>query len=289
MTNTLEQMRHKISGAEQLESVVRTMKAQAASSITQYEHAVLALGDYTRTVELGLIACFSQNKPLVSKASEPHEIMAIVFGSDQGLVGQFNDQLTDTVKASLDLEIGKKTLWVIGQRIGGHLIEEGFEMEKTFKVPVSISSITPLIGQILNECVTASVTEGHTKIMIFYNRLQDGNMYEPASQQLLPLDAQWQTHLAQIPWPGKALPEVPKDGNQQLLSVLIREHLFISLYRACAESLASENASRLAAMIRAENNIDSLLDELKQSSRILRQNTIDEELFDVIASYDGHL
>ena len=32
------------------------------------------------------------------------------------------------------------------------------------------------------------------------------------------------------------------------LLALIREYLFVSLFRACAESLASENASRLAAM-----------------------------------------
>ncbi|MCB9963787.1 MAG: F0F1 ATP synthase subunit gamma [Rhodospirillales bacterium] len=287
MTNTMEQMRHKISGAEQLESVVRTMKAQAASSISQYENAVLALGDYYRTVELGLIACFRHNKPLVSKAPDPQNVTAIVFGSDQGLVGKFNDQLADRVNKSLQAETGKKTLWAVGQRVCGHLNDAGLGVEKTFDVPASITSITPLIGQILSECVSASAPEGHTKILIFYNRLHGGSTYEPASQQLLPLDAAWQSGLAQQTWPGNALPETLEDREKPLLSALIREYLFISLYRACAESLASENASRLAAMQRAEKNIDTLLGDLKQTSRTLRQNSIDEELFDVIANYDG--
>ena len=39
--------------------------------------------------------------------------------------------------------------------------------------------------------------------------------------------------------------------------VLIREYLFVSLFRACAKSLASENASRLATMQRAEKNAES--------------------------------
>lgn len=287
MTNTLEQMRHKIAGAEQLESVVRTMKAQAASSITQYENAVLALEDYTRTVELGLIACFARNKPMVSQASEQRELITIVFGSDQGLVGKFNDQLADAVKTSLAAQTGKKTLWAVGQRVCGHLIDAGFPIEKTFDVPASIAAITPLIGQILSECVSASLPESNAKILMFYNHLHTGNVYEPASQQLLPLDAAWQNGLACRAWPGKALPEILEDRGAPLLSTLIREHLFISLYRACAESLASENASRLAAMQRAEKNIDSLLETLKQTSRTLRQNSIDEELFDVIAGYDG--
>lgn len=287
MTNTMEQMRHKIAGAEQLESVVRTMKAQAASSISQYENAVLALGDYYRTVELGLIACFHQNKPLISKAPEPQNLTAIVFGSDQGLVGKFNDQLVDMVKKSLTVETGNIKLWAVGTRVFGHLNDAGYNVEKTFDVPASITSITLLIGQILSECISATIPNDNSKILIFYNRLHIGNVYEPASQQLLPMDAAWQNNLAQNKWPGKALPEILEKSDKPLLSVLIREHLFISLYRACAESLASENASRLVAMQRAEKNIETLLGDLKQTSRTLRQNSIDEELFDVIASYDG--
>jgi len=67
----------------------------------------------------------------------------------------------------------------------------------------------------------------------------------------------------------------------------VHEQLFISLYRACAESLASENASRLEAMQRAEQNIDAVSDELRQSVNRLRQSSIDEELFDVVAGFNA--
>jgi F-type H+-transporting ATPase subunit gamma len=71
------------------------------------------------------------------------------------------------------------------------------------------------------------------------------------------------------------------------LRALIREYLFISLFRACAESLASENASRLAAMERADKNIDELLENLHGTFERLRQGSIDEELFDVISGYES--
>ncbi len=58
MSDTTESLRRKISSAGDLQSVVRTMKALAASSIGQYEKSVRALADYYRTVELGLGACF---------------------------------------------------------------------------------------------------------------------------------------------------------------------------------------------------------------------------------------
>jgi F-type H+-transporting ATPase subunit gamma len=71
------------------------------------------------------------------------------------------------------------------------------------------------------------------------------------------------------------------------LRALIREYLFISLFRACAESLASENASRLAAMQRADKNIDDSLENLNATFHRVRQSGIDEELFDVVAGFEA--
>ena len=61
MSDTTASLRRKIAGAGDLQSVVRTMKAVAASSIGQYEKSVRALADYYRTVKLGLGACFRES------------------------------------------------------------------------------------------------------------------------------------------------------------------------------------------------------------------------------------
>ena len=67
----------------------------------------------------------------------------------------------------------------------------------------------------------------------------------------------------------------------------VAEYLFVALARASAESLASENAARLEAMQRAEGNIDELLHNLQLSLGRERQARIDEELFDLVAAYEG--
>ena len=76
-------------------------------------------------------------------------------------------------------------------------------------------------------------------------------------------------------------------GGTETLGALIREYLFVSLFRAYAESLASEAASRLAAMQRADKNIDELLEDLTRSFHRLRQSGIDEELFDAISGFEA--
>jgi hypothetical protein len=90
----------------------------------------------------------------------------------------------------------------------------------------------------------------------------------------------------QVPWPTEALAR-SHGGGIATLRALIREYLFISLFRACAESLASENASRLAAMERADKNIEELLESLTSTFHRLRQSGIDEELFDVISGFEA--
>jgi len=96
----------------------------------------------------------------------------------------------------------------------------------------------------------------------------------------------WRRELAEIPWPTRNLPEI-MGGKTTALRALIREYLFVSLFRACAESLASENASRLAAMQRADKNIDELLEHLNSTFHRVRQSGIDEELFDVVSGFEA--
>ncbi len=288
MSDTTESLRRKISSAGDLQSVVRTMKAMAASSIGQYENAVRSLDDYYRTVQLGLSACFRQSElsgaAMRAEQKETGAIGAVVFGSDQGLVGQFNEVMVEFVVNTLANMPGKKTVWAVGERIQSRLAETNLLSAGGFILPNSIGAITPLVGQILIEIETYREMGEIAQVYLFHNRPKSGAIYTPVSQRLLPLDDTWRRGLASIPWPTVNLPEVMSGGGVTLLA-LVHEYLFVSLFKACAESLASENASRLAAMQRAEKNIDELLEDLNQSFHRLRQSGIDEELFDVISGF----
>jgi F-type H+-transporting ATPase subunit gamma len=290
MSDTTASLRRKIGSAGDLQSVVRTMKALAASSIGQYEKSVRALGDYYRTVELGLGACFRASETaavVVERKGKANAgaIGAVVFGSDQGLVGQFNDVVADfTLKTLADLP-GQPKLWAVGERIHVRLTDAGLPPLGLFTVPNSVQAITPLIGQILVEHETHQARGEVTELHLFYNRPTLGAVYAPVHQRLLPLDETWRRKLAELPWPTKPLPEVMDDSAT--LRALVREYLFVSLFRACAESLASENASRLAAMERADRNIDELLEDLNGNFHRLRQSGIDAELFDVISGFEA--
>lgn len=290
MSESLESLRRKIDGATELDSVVRTMKALAASSIVQYERAVRSLDDYYRTVELGLVAWLRQTGAAIYAKGgvRPNKGVtgAVVFGSDQGLVGQFNEVLADFAVNKLSGMPGNKNIWAVGERVQGYLADAALPATGNFSVPNSIAAITSLVGRILIEIEMQREQGKVVQVYLIHNRPKSGAVYEPVIQRLLPLDDAWRLGLDELPWPTGNLPEII-DGGEPILQALIREYLFISLFRVCAESLASENASRLAAMQRAEKNIDELLDDLNQTFHRLRQSGIDEELFDVISGFEA--
>jgi len=208
-----------------------------------------------------------------------------VFGSDQGLVGEFNDVVAGYAVKTLGVLPGKPQIWAVGERVHARLADAGLPLIGLFTVPNYVKAITSLVGQILVESEMHRSRGEVAELHLFYNRPTSGAAYAPIGQRLLPLDETWRRNLAELPWPTGNLPEVL--GGTTTLRAFIREYLFVSLFRACAESLASENASRLAAMQRADKNIDELLEDLNGNFHRLRQSGIDEELFDVVSGFEA--
>ncbi|WP_017258833.1 F0F1 ATP synthase subunit gamma [Pedobacter arcticus] len=290
--DTLENLNRKLEGAKDIKSVVKAMKAMAASNISQYEAAVASLGDYNHTVTLGIKAYLISEKVKkmaqkpISSTSKSHQVCAIVFGSDLGLVGQFNDLIADYLQQSFPASTSNLEVWVIGERVQGLLSVAGYNITKSHPVPSSIDAITPLVQSILLEIESANKNKQVKEFYIIHNRPKGGSGYQAVMQRLLPLDEKWMDNLMATKWPSNNIPEVvgsPKNA----LNALINAYLFVSVFRACAESLAAENASRLQAMQRAEKSISDTLENLNKKFQSLRQSMIDEELFDVVSGFEA--
>jgi len=291
---TLDSLKKQMNSASELKSIVRTMKAMAASNIGQYEKAMESLGDYYNTISLGLNLCLDPNKfPSLNKleyqgSQEEKEsfVFALVFGSDQAFVGQFNDTLTHYMSQTLKTIKGEKKIWTVGTRIPLLAEDYGLDIQKQFDLPNSINAVTPLIEAILVAIEEIFEKNNNGTFYIFHNQSTLESKYGAKSHRLLPLDQKWRSEFTKKQWPSKKIPQLIGQ-KEDLLRTLIREYLFTTLYKACVESLVSENYSRLSAMQRAEKNIEELLNDIGNTYHRLRQSTIDEELFDVVSGFEA--
>lgn len=288
---TVETLKRKIASAGDLQSVVRTMKALAAVSIRQYNRAVESLDDYNRTVEMGLQVALKKGAWGLAGLGRSEEGTSglVVFGSDQGMCGQFNTRMASRV---LEVAGGlARTGWspvmlAVGERITAHLRESGHEIEDTVALPGSAGGITFKVRDILFKVEEWLFGRGVERVIIIHHRPLSGSSYRAQTVQVFPVDPGWLRDLEEKEWDSRVIPVFTMEWRP-LFSSLVRQYLFVSIYRAFAESMASENAARLAAMQAAEKNIDERLTELSEDFHRMRQSSITSELLDIVAGFEA--
>ncbi len=286
----LESLKRTIHVTRELQSLVKTMKVLAGLNIRQYERAAHAVAEYNRTVEMGLqIMLRGLPEPFPAARPAPAgRLGAIVFGSDQGMCGTLNDAIVTHAARALSRLARRhpdQAVAAVGVRAAAQLENEGRAPEAVLPVPGSVSGIGPAVHDLL-----ARVEEwrgrGIGMVVLFHCRLVTGVFYRPRGLRLLPVDAEWIRGLQARRWPTRVLPTYFLD-TEQLLHALLREYLFVSMYRAAAESLASENAARLASMQVAERNIEDRLKALTSEFHQSRQAAVTSELLDIISGFEA--
>ena len=288
---TIEGLKRTIGSTRDLQSLVKTMKAMAAVNIRQYEKALLSLKNYDRTIKMGFRAVCSSRPavPTKPRSSDGARRGMVVFGSDQGMCGQLNEQIVSFVLQTMmarGSDPASTVLMAVGERVPGLLEDSGQTVETVMSLPASVAGIAASVEGILLQIDDWHETAGVGQVTLFFSRQLPGMACQPHRLALLPVDPVAIGTGEKTKWPGRGLPAYTMDWVS-LFSSLVRHYLFVSLFRAFAETMASENASRLVAMQRAEKNIDERLAELNAQFHQKRQMSITEELLDIVAGFEA--
>jgi F-type H+-transporting ATPase subunit gamma len=225
----------------------------------------------------------------VSKPLQKNRLAAIIFGSERGMCGQFNEQIKDyaiDTMNKLEVRSQDRTILALGERVITLLEEAGQSVEDRFSIFGTHADITSTMQEVLIRIEEWRLKKEIEQIVLFHNRPVSEASYRPYMLYLLPFDERWFQDMAKKKWPSRVLPMFTMDWDR-LFSSLVRQYLFVSLYRAFVESLASENTSRLFSMQLAEKNIEERLKELNIQFHQQRQASITAELLDVATGFEA--
>ena len=291
MAQTLESLSRQNDTLTSIRGIVGTMKTLSAINAAPYEHAARSIEAYHQTILQGFAAFAHRAGGIALPAEEAAAHWTVVFGSDHGLCGNYNEALAALVQQHCQAQApvpapGKPHLLVIGAKQHDALVDQGLAPEVLLLPPASAQGI----GRLAGEIVTRLDAIGHGQplhrlaVTLAFTQRGEQGQREPVVRRLLPLEP----GLLQPDkrWPSRSLPDY-RMAPGPLLASLIRNHIFASVFRASAEAMVTENAARLALMQQAEQSVDERRDQVQGELRSVRQTEITNELMDVIMGFEA--
>jgi len=288
---TLEELSRHIEVAEDLQSVVRTMKTISAVGIRSHELAEQAMTRYLETVELGLQVVLRALEDTAAEARSPKggRTAVVLVGSEIGLCGAFNERLVTFALESLAATSAipdERLVLTIGARADTSWRAEAERPTAHEEAPATVEALARTVGAVLTRLDHWREEEGVGRLVLFHHRPSMRGGGTPVGTRLLPLDPTWLAALRARPWLSRRLP-VPAGPLPALFHRLIRQLLFARVFTAIIQSRTAEHAERLAAMQAADRSIAEKIDDLHVAHRLTRQNIITSELLDLISGYEA--
>lgn len=288
MAQTLEQLARQSKTLTSISSIVRTMKTLSAINAVPYEQAASSIEAYQHTLEKGFAAFAYNTQGRYFREQRLVQVkrLLIVFGSDHGLCGNYNEQLAEQVMRFYQAKQPSAiSVLCVGGKMQQSLEDHLIPIDALLMPPASVDGLNRLASELVQRIEIFSRGMALTDLAVHLAFTQRGEhgAREPLISTLLPVP----NHLFKPVqhWPSNSLPSFSLP-EASLLASLVRNYLYVRLYRASAEAMATENAARLALMQQAEQSVAERLDGVKKEMAQARQEEITTELMDIII---GHL
>ena len=287
MAQTLESLSRQNDTLTSIRGIVGTMKTLSAINAAPYEQAARSIEAYHLTILKGFAAFAHRAGEMVLHPEDAAGHWVVVFGSDHGLCGNYNESVAQLVNQHCQAQALRKLhLLAIGAKLHDALVDQGLAPEVLLLPPASAEGI----GRLASEIVTRldAIGQGQSlhclAVTLAFTQRGEQGQREPVMRRLLPLEPR----LLQPDkrWQSRSLPDY-RMAPGALLAALVRNHIFASVCRASAEAMVTENAARLALMQQAEQSVDERREEVRGELRSVRQTEITDELMDIIIGFEA--
>ncbi len=288
---SLEALNKRIKTTTDLRDIVSTMKMLSSVSVGQYERALVSLNAYAQTIREGFQGLLQNDAffytPQPIKTPHPKTV-AIVIGSDNGLVGRFNRDVMTTAKNTLAERnlLSDACFLCVGKRMGLMAETQKLPIAATYAISNSLKEIATVAAMVLMKLNDIIAKQQIEQVFVFYTYRQSGMVQHVEMRQLMPLPYTDLQELKHHKWEGKSLPLITAE-REKLFSALINEYLTVILAQGLTASLASEHYTRMVNMQQAEQNIDASLEEMNLTYQQLRQTSITDELIDIVSGAES--
>jgi F-type H+-transporting ATPase subunit gamma len=193
--------------------------------------------------------------------------------SDLGLCGDYNTRL---VQAAVDeyRKEGQGPIYCVGRRPRAALAGAGMTLKRIYHVPTSVDGLPHLLLEVAQDLLDDYTQRIMSRLYVISARFEGAGCFSPIVTRLLPIEP---THAA------KPLRPTPYQSGEHLVSVAVREFLYMTLYEILLDALASEHGMRLLAAESARQWLDETADTTRRQLASSRREATTQEVLDIVA------
>ncbi len=281
----LRDIKTRIQSVKKTRQITSAMKLVAAAKLNRATQAATAARPYREQLQqvLARVAGATtedDDEPLLQKRATIRKVQAIVFTSDKGLCGPFNNGL-----------MRKFEEWYAGRKEAGQDVEiivygrKGRDFLRARKYAVADAIVnygkTPkmdLVHPLSDRMVTGFLQHQHDETVLVYNRFVNTLVQQPTFETVLPLTVEETDHDVDRLALGIYRYE---PGAGAIIGALLPLYLRTLLLQAFLETEAGDHAARMTAMDNATKNAGELINALTLEFNRARQAAITTEIIEI--------
>ncbi|MFH0792435.1 MAG: ATP synthase F1 subunit gamma [bacterium] len=292
MAESLKVLRRRVRSVRNTRQITRAMEMVAAAKLRRAQQILSAGRPYARKLQelLGHLAegQSTAGNPLFEQR-EAKNILLVLFTSDRGLCGAFNNHLIRLAEEFLkSYSPDKVRLICVGKK--------GYDYFKKRRWEI-VDQITNLGGSLKAEESNALaeklrevfLSRRADEIHILYNSFISTVRYRPVRELFLPLrpEALLGQKQTQVEVKKETLDYIFEPSPRRVFDLLLPRYLNSKIYITFAEEFAAEHSARMIAMNSATNNCEELMDQLTLRLNKARQSSITRELLDIVGGAEA--
>jgi F-type H+-transporting ATPase subunit gamma len=285
---TLKEYDVKLTRLRSTRKMTKTMQLVSANKLRRAQEAQKNAGIYAERFN-GILtrlaaAADPGSHPLLRAHRQVRNILVVVFTSDRGLCGGFNNNLIRKAASWCRQAAPTRHVEVsCSGRRGFAFFRNRADIRRYYE-EAAARPVFAHARQIGADVQTAFLTGGADEVHLAYNAFKGVMSQTPVIERLLPLDP--------AALPAGTAPSDPERWLYEpvrpaLLQALLPRLVNLRIFLAMLNTAAGEHGARMTAMDHATTNADSLIERLTLLRNRARQAHITTELIEIVAGAEA--
>jgi len=291
MAENIKQLRRRIRTVNNVRQITRAMEMVSAARLRRAQQVLMAGRPYTRKIQelLGRLADTpaAAGNPFF-ESRDIRRTTLVVFTSDRGLAGSFNNNLIAAAEAQIKRRGAEGLeLVCVGRKGNVHFHKRPWPI---------LHAITDLSGRIdpersnqLAEMLAERFLSGQTdEVLLLYSQYISASTFRPTVERYLSLSSEAiATEAGADGARSREVDYIFEPSAREVFEVLVPRYLKAIMYLTFAEQFTSEHSARMLAMHSATKNCEDLHQALTLRMNKARQAAITKELLDIVGGAEA--